>query len=171
MKKYILYIVVIIAIIGLLFGLNNALKPSMKEQIKNYLLENGFSMSEYNDLLVKQESASKKKSFSLGDYTYMLEVNETKSGMTTSLNATYDYKLENIIYSYRVYYDNNINIWYKGEYKDGSFTCDKEFSSTSITSSEQSNICELANINIKLFELEAKTLFTKYKYVDYIKNK
>ena len=134
-------------------------------------MEKGFTTSEYEDLLVKQESSTKKNSFSLGDYTYMLEVDEDKSGMKTSLNATYDYKTEGIIYSYRVNYSNNINVWFKGEYKDDNFTCNKEFSSATLSSSEQQNICNLASINVKIFNLEAKTLFTKYKFVDYIKNR
>ena len=171
MKKNITYLVILVIVVGALFGLNYFLRPSMKEQIKNYLLDNGFNQSEYEDVLVKQESTTKKTSFSLGDYTYMLEVDETKSGMKTSLNATYDYKTEEIIYSYRVNYSDNINIWFKGEYKDDSFTCNKEFSSATISSSEQENICNLASVNVKIFELEAKTLFTKYKYVDYIKNR
>ena len=101
----------------------------------------------------------------------MLEVDETKNGMKTSLNATYDYKEEKVTYNYRVNYSNNINIFFRGEYKDNNFSCDKDFSSAALGASEQTSICELASINVKIFELEAKTLFEKNRFVDYIKSK
>ena len=171
MGKYIKYLIILVFIIGIIWGINFIFKPSIEEEIKNYLYENGFTDSEYTDLLVKEESDTKKTSFSLGDYTYMLEVNDTKNGMETSLNATYNYKDEKIIYSYRVRYNNAVNVWFKGEMQDENFTCDKEFSSATLSSSEVANICELANINVKIFQLEGKTLFKKYKYIDYIKNR
>ncbi len=171
MKKYIKFLIILVVIVGVIAGVNYFFKPSMKEQIKSYLISKGYLESEYEDLLVKEDSSIKKTSFSLGDYTYMMEINDIKNNMETSMNATYDYKSEEIIYSYRVNYKNNINIWFKGEYKDDNFTCDKEFSSATLSASEQKNICDLALVNLKLFDLEAKTLFSKYKFVDYIKNR
>ena len=150
MGKYIKYLVILVIVIGLIWGLNTLLTPSMHDQIKNYLESNGFEESEYTDLLVKQDeyNNNKKISFSLGDYTYMMEVNDTKNGMETSLNSTYDYKEEKVIYSYRVRYSNSVNVWFKGEKKDDDFTCDKEFSSASLSTSEVNNICQLAKINV-----------------------
>ena len=169
--KYIKYLIIVLVVLGIFLGINYFLKPNTSEQIKSYLIEKGFSQSEYENVLEKVESNTKKTSFSLGDYTYMLEVDETKNGMKTSLNATYDYKEEKVVYNYRVNYSNNINILFKGEYKNDNFTCDKEYSNATLSASEQSSICELASINVKLFELEAKTLFEKNKFVDYIKNR
>lgn len=172
MKNYIKYIIILVVIFGIILGANYLFKPSMDSQISDYLLEHGFIKDpEYENLFVKEENENKTNSFSLGDYTFMLNVDEERDGMQTSLNATYDYKEENIIYSYRVNYDNNVNVYFKGNYKDQNFVCEKEFSSHTLSESEKENICNLAEVNIKIFELEAKTLFTKYKFVDYIKNK
>ena len=171
MKKYIKYMIILVIIVGILIGVNYLFKPSVKEEIESYLIKNGYVEGEYTDLYVKKESDSKTNSFSLGDYTLMTNIDDTVGGMNTSLNATYDYKTEIITYSYRVNYDESLNVWFKGTYQDNNFTCDKEFSSSTLTESSIENICSLANTSIKLFDLEAKTLFTKYKYVDYIKNR
>ena len=171
MNKYVTYLIIILCLLGIFLGINYFFKPNMSDEIKSYLIEKGFHETEYENLFEKSESDNKKNSFSLNDYTYMLKVDETKNGMKTSLNATYDYKEEKVTYNYRVNYSNNINIFFRGEYKDNNFSCDKDFSSASLGASEMSSICELASINVKIFELEAKTLFEKNKYVDYIKSR
>ena len=170
MKKYIKYGIILIIVILVIIGLNYLLKPSMDYQLKNYLINLGYQQAEDENLYIKNESKDTKL-FSFGDYTYMLNKNEEINGMQTSLNATYNFKDENIIYTYRVNYSNTVNVIFKGEYDGKNFTCDKEFSSTELTIDNKNDICSLANTSIKLFELESKTLFTKYKFVDYIKNK
>ncbi len=172
MKKYIKYIIILIVIIEILFFINYFFRPSVDDQIKSYLINIGYKESdEYDNLYVKNDSSSKTHSFSLNDYTLMLNQDDSLNDMFTSLNATYNYKKENIIYSYRVNYSNTINVWFKGTYENEKFTCEKEFSSTELTENDKTSICNLANSSIKIFELEAKTLFSKYKFVDYIKNK
>ena len=169
MKKYIKYIIIIGLIIGIILGLRYLLTPSMDTQIKNYLIKKGYSESEYENLLEKNES-NKKKSFSLADYTFMLNITETNS-YNSVLNATYDYKDDSLIYSYRIKYSDSVNVWFKGSYNDDKFVCEKEYSNASLNSSNIDTICNLINTNIKIFDLEAKTLFSKYKYVDYMKKK
>ena len=166
MKKYIKYIIIIVIIVLGIIGINYLFKPSMDDQIKNYLVNLGYQKGEDENLYIKND-----KSFSLGDYTFMMEKDDKVNDMETSLNATYDYKKESIVYLYRVNYSNSVNVLFKGEYKDEKFTCEKEFSSTELSDVSKNNICNLASTSVKLFELEAKTLFTKYKFVDYIKNK
>ncbi len=170
MKKYIKYIIILVILIGILIGINYFFKPSMDEQIKSYLINLGYSEGEDSNLLTKNDT-NDSKLFSLGDYTLMLNKDEDINGMKTSLNATYDYKEENIIYSYRVNYSDTINVWFKGTYDKEKFICNKEFASAELSESQEKNICNLANTSIKLFDLEAKTLFKKYKFIDYIKNK
>ena len=170
MKNLKFIIVFILLIVVLIIG-NKVLTPNMDSQIKKYLIELGFKETEYEGLLKKSDVNNRELSFSLLDYTYMINVVDNISGMTSDLNATYYYKDEKIIYSYRVNYSDTVNIYFKGEMKDDDFTCNKDFSSAKLGETEKNNICELASINLKLFELEAKTLFQKYKFVDYIKNK
>ena len=170
MKKYIKYIIIIVIIVLVIIGINYLLRPSMDKQIKDYLINMGYTKSEDENLYIKNTN-NETKSFSLGDYTFMIEKNDIVNEMETSLNATYDYKKENIIYSYRVNYGNSVNVFFKGEYDGKNFTCNKEFSSTELSDNSKNSICNLASTSIKLFELEAKTLFSKYKFVDYIKNK
>lgn len=168
MKTYFKYCLILIVIVGVIFLLNHFTTLNTDVQIKDYLIDKGYKESEFENLLVKQESDTKKKSFSLADYTYMLE--SINNDIDSSLNATYSFKDETLVYSYRINY-NSVNVWFKGSYNNDNFICDKEFSSETLSNDDIDNICNLANIEVKLFELEAKTLFTKYKYIDYIKNK
>jgi len=171
MKKYIKYAIILVIIIGVLLGLKYLLTPSMKTQIEEYLVSQGYNSTEYEDLYEKNDTENKKYSFSLADYTFMLNSDDDDNDMNKSLTATYNYKTESITYSYRVYNSESLNVYFKGTYKDEEFTCEKEFSSATISDVEQENICSLARIDIKMFDLQAKTLFTKYKYIDYIKNR
>ena len=170
MKKYIKYIIIIVIIVSLIVVFNLLFKPSMDKQIISYLENLGYTESVDENLYIKIESDST-KSFSLGDYTFMMNKDDKTNGMETSLYATYNYKEENVTYSYKVYYENVANVLFNGTFDGENFTCNKEFSSTELSESNKNNICNLANTSVKLFELEAKTLFTKYKFVDYIKNK
>jgi len=170
MKKYIKYIIIIVIIIVFILGVNHFLKPSIDSQIVSYLENLGYKKSDDENLLIK-EDGSDTKLFSLGDYTFMINKDEDLNNMKTSLNATYNFKDETILYSYRVNYSDTVNVWFKGTYEKEKFTCEKEFSSTELDESDKNSICNLANSSIKIFELEAKTLFSKYKFVDYIKNK
>ena len=169
-KKYIKYGIILIVIIGVLIVVNYITIPDMPSQIKNYLINQGYKKGEYDDLLVKN-IGDKEYTFSLGDYSYTLDRETTNDGITKMLNATYNYKNESIIYSYRVYYSDYVNVYFKGNYKEEKFECEKEFSTASLSMEEQQNICDLARVDVQLFDLEAKTLFTKYKYIDYIKSK
>ena len=169
-KKYIKYGIILMAIIGIFIGLNYLIIPNMDSQIKEYLKKLGYAKGDYDDLLVK-EIDDKIYTFSLGDYTYTLDRKNIDDSVEKSLTATFDYKSEEIVYSYRVYYSDSINVYFKGTYKDEEFTCEKEFSSATLSATEQDNICSLARIDVELFDIEAKTLFTKYKFIDYIKNR
>lgn len=168
MKIYFKYCLILIVIVGGIFLLSHFTTPNTDIQIKDYLIDKGYKESEFENLLIKQESDTKKKSFSLADYTYMIE--SSSNDIDSSLNATYSFKDETLVYSYRINY-NSVNVWFKGSYNNDNFICDKEFSSETLSNNDIDNICNLVNIEVKLFELEAKTLFTKYKYIDYIKNK
>ncbi len=170
MKKYLVFIILAI-IFGLLFLIKYFNNPDIGSQLKEYLLENGYKETEYENILLKNDSLTKKHTFSLDDYTYMLNIEDKIDVMPTSLNATYNFKSEDLIYSYRINYKDNVNVYFKGTFKDDKFTCNKEFSTSSLTDKEINNICDLIEVDIKLFDIEAKTLFTKYKFIDYIKNK
>lgn len=170
MRKYLKYILIVVFLIITLILLKLFIKPNRDKQLKDYLIEKGFNTSEYENLYIKEEG-NKKKSFSLADYTYMLEVVENTGGMVTTLNATYDFKTEDISYSYRVNYSNSVNVYFKGNYNDDNFTCEKEFSAVTLNDNEKENICNLAKYQLNIFNLEGKVFFEKYMFVDYIKNK
>ncbi|MBR3660973.1 MAG: hypothetical protein IKN63_03610 [Bacilli bacterium] len=169
-KKYLKYGIILIIVIGLFMGLKYLLVPSMDSQIKEYLKDLGYIIGDYDDLLVKNVD-DKKYTFSLGDYSYTLERDNFDDSLEKSLTATYNYKNESMVYSYRVYYSDSINVYFKGTYNNDNFACEKEFSSASLSEDEEENICSLAKIDIEMFKLEAETLFTKYKFIDYIKNR
>ena len=170
MREYLKYIAIAIVVILCIILLKVLIKPNIDKQLKEYLVEKGFNASEYENLYIKNED-NKKKSFSLGDYTYMLEVIEDTGGMVTTLNATYDFKKEKIIYSYRVRYSNSVNVYFKGIYDDENFTCEKEFSAVTLNDNEKENACNLAKYHLNIFNLEAKSFFDQYMYIEYIKNK
>ena len=121
MNKYIKYVIIIIVLIGVFSLINYLLKPDMDTEIKNYLIKNGYTETEYEGLLEKVVNVNQTNSFSLLDYTYMINSNDKIDGMNSSLNATYNFKNENIIYSYRINYNNSANIYFKGTYSKDNF--------------------------------------------------
>ena len=170
MKKYYLYIIISLIIIIALVLINHFLQSPNDTQIKDKLISEGIVTSEYDDLLIKQED-EKKYSFSTANYTYMLEVEENDNGIISSLNATYDYKNNTLVYSYRVNNSDTVNVLFKGNYNNQQFVCDKEFSNGKLSDSEQNTICSIAESNIKIFYAKSKTLFGNYKLIDYMKQK
>lgn len=169
MKKYIKYIIILGFITLGIVLINHYFSPNIDDQIIDYLQEKGYSKSK-NNLLVKQEN-NRTLSFSSALYTFMLNVDEDKNDMNMSTNATYDFKNESLVYTYRIRYSNSVNVIFKGIYNDNNFICEKEFSTGTLSSDDIKTICSLAEYNIKIFKLEANTLFTKYKYIQYMKNK
>jgi len=171
MSKYIKILIIIVIVFSALFLVNHFFTPNMDNQLKDYIIKKGFQETEFENLYEKVETDSKKFLFSTGDYTYMLNIDEKVDDMNTSLNATYNFKEDSIVYSYRVDTEEQVNIYFKGDYKDNNFTCEKEFSNSILDLDDQNNICSLAEKNIKMFRGEARTFFDKYKFVDYIINK
>ncbi len=169
MNKYIKYLIITLIIIGVIFGINYLLTPSMDTQIENYLIKKGYSKTNIEKLLEKQESSTKKYSFSTATYTFMMELEENQEELTSSLNATYDFTDESLIYSYRIGYKDSLNVLFKGSYNDGNFVCEKEFSTATLSSNNKELFCSLAKTNIELFDLEANTLFKNYKLINYMK--
>ena len=168
MNKYIKIGIIIIIILLIMYIVKVALTPSMETQITNYLINKGFEQSD-NNLLIKQED-NNKMLFSTADYTLMKNSDEEENGVNYSLNASYYYKNENVLYSYRVTYNNSYNVYYKGEYDGENFTCEKEFSNAKLGSKENENICNLAEHSIKIFYLDARLLFANNNYLKYMKN-
>ena len=169
MNKYIKYGIIIIIILIIMFILNKTVNSSINTQITNYLIDKGYIVSDDNNLLIKQVSEQEKLKFSLADYSLIKNVEENNDGVNYSLNAIYYYNQEHIIYSYRVTYNNSYNANFKGDYNDNNFTCEKEFSSAILSDNDKENICNLVKINLNIFNLEAKTLFTSNKIITHFK--
>ncbi len=171
MKKYIKYIVIVIILLVIFSLVNKYLQPSVDTEIEKVLLEKGFVESEYENLYVKEESNTKKYSFSTSDYTYMVNVEDVNGLITSSLNATYSFSGDSIIYSYRLTSKDTYNTLFKGTYDGENFSCEKEFSNAGVSSSEKENMCTLIETNVRLFYTESKTLFSNYKLIQYMKQK
>ena len=170
-NKYIYLIIGIIIIVVVLSLINHFSHFDLNNQIKKTLLEDGFVATAYDDLFIKNEDDNKSYSFSIANYTYMLEVDDGNNGINSSLNATYDFKDNTLIYSYRVNYLDRVNVLFKGTYNEENFTCDKEFSNASLSNSEKETICSLAENNIKIFKIKANSLFNNYKIINSMKQK
>lgn len=167
MNKYLKYGIVFILLIILLYLLNSVLEKDSAMEIKNYLINSGYKEIG-NNTLSKILSYSTSNQFSLNNYTLTQKVEENSNNIKSSLNATYDYKTHELIYNYRIEYSDNINVLYRGEYKNDSFTCDKEFSTASLSTSEINNTCSLVKIKVERFYNEAEVLFPNYNYVKYM---
>lgn len=167
MNKYIKYGIIFILLIIALYLLNNVLGKDTNTLIKDYLINSGYK-EVGNNTLSKIISYSTSNQFSLDNYTLMQKIDEEENGIKNSLNATYDYKTHELIYNYRIEYSDNINVLFRGEYIEDNFTCDKEFSTASLSSSEINNTCSLIKIKIERFYNEAEVLFTNYNYIKYM---
>jgi len=170
MNKYIKYGIIIIIFIIALSIINKVMKPNMDTQITNHLINKGFEKSEYGLFIKEDDDENSKTLFSIADYSLMKNIDENDKGVNYSLNATYYYKNNNLIYSYRVTYNNSYNVYFKGEYDGENFICEKEFSNATLTSKERENICSLAKTNVKTFFIDAKSLFSN-NYINYMKQK
>ena len=169
MNKYIKYVIIIGIILIVMYIVKVVFTPSMETQITNYLISKGFEQSD-NNLLIKEEDENNKMLFSTADYTLMKNFDEEQNGVNYSLNASYYYKDENVLYSYRITYNDSYNVYYKGEYDGENFTCEKEFSNAKLGTKDNENICNLAEHSIKIFYLDARLLFANNNYLKYMKN-
>ena len=170
MQKYIKYGIILIVVLVVLIVLKYLLTPDMNTQLKNDLLKQGYVQSS-DTLFVKNNIKGYENSFSLADYTFMQKVDETSSGVNSYFFKVYDYKDEKITYNYRVTHSEGVNIIYRGSYTKDNFVCNKEFSTGKLTESEKNSFCELIKIGCETFEYEAKNLFSKNKFIKYIKEK
>ena len=168
MNKYIKYGLIIGIIVLIMWIVKTVFAPSMETQITNYLLDKGFEKSN-NNLLIKEEDENNKMLFSTADYSLMKNEDEIQNGVNYSLNASYYYKNNKIIYSYRVTYNNSYNVYFKGEYDGKSFSCEKEFSNATLSNKDNENICNLAEHSIKIFYLDARILFSNNYYLKYMR--
>ena len=84
-NKYIYLIIGIIIIVVVLSLINHFSHFDLNNQIKKTLLEDGFVATAYDDLFIKNEDDNKSYSFSIANYTYMLEVDDGNNGINSSL--------------------------------------------------------------------------------------
>ena len=170
MNKYIKIIIIVLVVFIVLYVLTSLITPNMDKKISDYLQKQGYKVSNDDVNLYVKTVNDTTYTFSLAGYTYKEEIEEKISGVLTSLNATYTYKDDSLIYTYRMNDNTNMNVLFKGTYNDKNFICEKEFSTASFSDNEKKSICDLIEIRIKNFNLEAKTLFASYEYIDYMKN-
>ena len=171
MDKYLKYGIVFAMIFILLILINKLITPPMDEQIKNYLLNTGFQEDLYDKaLLTKNISNTTTDAFNVADYTFSQKVNDYSSNVESTLNETYDFKNHELKFNYRTKYSDNINIIFKGNYVDGIFSCDKEFSTATINQEEMNNTCNLIRIKVERFYNESQALFNNYHFIDYMEH-
>ena len=169
MEKYLKYLLIFIILIGLVGIINFFIKPINSDTITNYLLNMGFT-EDVNDntYLTKYLSSSTTNHFSVADFSYEQEIDETVSGVDSSLYQVYNFKNHSLIFNYRVTYSNNINVIYKGSYNNNSFVCEKEFSTATLDNESEKNTCSLVKLKVQRFYDEANVLFNNHKYIKYM---
>ena len=169
MNKYVKILIIVIGILVIISILNHFITPKMDVQIKNHLINLGYLENEDKTLFTKKESENKKNSFSIADYTFMQDSQLYSDSFYSSLNATYNYKDEKTIYNYRMTDETSANVLFNGSNSKDGFVCEKEFSTITFSTAKKESACNIIKSQIEIFELEAKTLFPNYKYIEYIK--
>lgn len=160
--------ILIIIVIGIVYYFY---KPDTANEIKNYLLNSGYVVdSSEPSLLSKRTASNIVDYFSLTDYTLNEEREEESSNISSILNQTYDFKNPRVYYNYHITYSDNINVIFKGEYQDNHFTCEKEFSTASLSSNDIDNTCNLIKIRVSDFYNSSAVLFNNYEFIKYMQN-
>lgn len=105
--------------------------------------------------------------FNISDYSLTKKIYEYNDSITSELDAIYSYKNTELLYTYRIYYENS-NVYIKGSYDD-EFVCDVEFASGIYSNSLDDTICPKIELKINDFSKEVKTFFPNIKYINYMK--
>lgn len=170
MKKNYKYGIILGVLIVIFVAIVYYNQPDMSSQIKDYLINSGYSVeSNDNTLLYRRISSNTINRFSLADYTFN-QIIEENNQIVSYLNQTYDFKKHLLTYNYRIEYSDNINVIFRGNYENDSFTCSKEFSTASMSKNEVDNTCSLIRIKVERFYNEADVLFNNYSFIKYMEN-
>lgn len=189
MKKYIKIIIAIIVVIVtvlLIMSLNK--KTDLKEEVSNYIIQEGFLNDDNSPLYYKKlstmdfDSFNKKMErgndasyemlyFNLDNFQYMKDYSEYKNDVYKSFNPTYSYKTNLISYNYRIGY-NDTTVLIKGTYNKDSevFECKPEYSYEIDISKSLSDICNKVKLDVLDFQYEADTLITNANLLKKMKN-
>ncbi len=173
-NKYIKILIIFISIIILLFIIKIIINGNTRDNIKNYIESNGYILNSDN-IYEKRNSSLTKEDYDyyvkLGsDASYSIDTFDQNNfwiirntyeyidNLESNLIATFDYKNNSLIYTYRITKD-NVNVIYRGNYNNDNFTCDKELSSGVVLNENGEIICKKIEISILKFNLESRTFF------------
>lgn len=171
MSKTVKFGIIFFLLLILALLLNLLFTSSNQDNLKDYLLNKGYILENDDETRFFKVIDDKTIDyFSISEYTMTRNINDKNDSFEYSLTIKYDYKNHEITYNYRITYGNNTNVIFKGNYLEDEFTCDKEFSTVSLSQDEIQSNCDLIKIKVEWFKKEAEVLFSNYRLVEYMEN-
>lgn len=185
MNKYIKIGLVFGVVMGIIFLLDKVTETPLSEKINKILINNEYkyidnnnyekNISKINKEMYERNKANNIDSvyeynlFNMEDYTLNKTIFDYHDNIETSLIISFNYKDENIYYTYRIDSD-NINVVYRGSKKD-EFVCNKEFSYGVFANNFENTICDSIKIQINNFDAERLLLIPNATIINEIKKK
>lgn len=182
-----LFIIFVFVLVVIIF---NIYRNTPSYRFKRYILNRGFILEEDKTFYYKQISSTTKEQYkgnkannvySSYDYLYLdlydkklfEEVNEYNDKYESSLNINYKFSNKKIDFIYRINYNNNVNVIFKGKYNedDDDFVCEKEFAHNIDLSDNEDDFCENASYYVKSFKILKNTIFKDKKIIKYLEKK
>lgn len=181
-KKHIVLIVIFLVFFILIYGLSNTQNSKRKKVIKA-ITYNGFTLDsqslyekdiddisyeEYKNKLSKNETSTYKHLY-FDPYSYQLIENyfEYDSGIEATLTSIYDYRYDNLNYTYNVKY-NELDLTFSGKLTSKGFTCKTDYAFNAGESNKEDFCFEIEKI-VRDFEKTKNEVITSTKILNYMK--